>query len=52
MHTNEHFKNSDNANEFHCANENCTCDPCTCTEAECCPDGKEAYAELVAKPFN
>ena len=50
MHTKEHCKSA--SDEFHCANENCECDPCTCTEAECCPDGKEAYAELVAKPFN
>ena len=39
-------------NNENCHCENCTCDPCTCTEAECAPDGKEAYAELVAKPFN
>jgi hypothetical protein len=50
MHTNEHCITEDTDEEFHCANENCSCDPCTCTKAECCPDEAE-YQAFVAKPF-
>ena len=51
MHTNENCITEGVEGEFHCANENCTCEPCTCTEAECCPDGKEAYLTYIAKRF-
>ena len=51
MHINEHCITEGADEEFHCANENCICDPCTCTEAECCPDGEEAYLAFIAKPF-